>query len=217
MVMKQNMTIAGATANLIMPCVGQVSDLTVGGVSDSTRGQMPRHSRSTGGLPRNGLPRRESVRVSGREILAFYARFSAIPMANLEPMAVKVSAGLLMYRVRDGQLEVFLAHPGGPYSFRKDEDTWSIPKGEVEANEGLLEAAIREFTEEVGFSPRGELTPLGSIRQKSGKIVHACAFAGDWTASSRLVSSPFELEWPPGSGRVCEFPEVDRVGFFNFA
>jgi predicted NUDIX family NTP pyrophosphohydrolase len=130
-------------------------------------------------------------------------------------MAVKVSAGLLMYRVREGQIEVFLAHPGGPYSFRKDEDTWSIPKGEVELHESLQEAAIREFIEEVGFSPQGELIALGSIRQKSGKIVHAWAFAGDWDSSRRLVSSNFDLEWPPGSGKICHFPEVDRVGFYT--
>jgi predicted NUDIX family NTP pyrophosphohydrolase len=130
-------------------------------------------------------------------------------------MAAKISAGLLMYRVREGQLEVFLAHPGGPYAFHKDEDTWSIPKGEVEPGESLQDAAIREFQEEVGFCPRGELIALGSIRQKSGKIVHAWAFSGDWNRTSHLVSSTFDMEWPPGSGRTCHFPEVDRVGFFS--
>lgn len=130
-------------------------------------------------------------------------------------MAVKISAGLLMYRMREGQLEVFLAHPGGPFSHRHDDDCWSIPKGEVEPNESLHQAALREFQEEVGIGPQGEMFSLGSIRQKGGKIVHAWAFCGNWDESNRLVSSTFELVWPPGSGRKRCYPEVDRVGFFK--
>ena len=127
----------------------------------------------------------------------------------------KTSAGLLMYRVRNGQVEVFLAHPGGPFFTRKDDGYWSVPKGEIEPGEDLLAAAIREFKEETGVTPRGEFIELGAIKQKGGKIVHAWAFSGDWDGSQPLKSNTFELEWPPGSGSVRSFPEIDRVGFFS--
>ncbi len=120
-----------------------------------------------------------------------------------------------MYRFSDGRLEVFLAHPGGPFCRHRDRDCWSIPKGEVEASESLLEAAIREFEEEVGVAPKGPFLELGWIRQKSGKTVYAWAFAGEWPATQILRSNTFELEWPPASGRTIQFPEVDRVGFFS--
>jgi len=127
----------------------------------------------------------------------------------------KISAGLLMYRVRDNQVEVFLAHPGGPFFAQKDDGHWSIPKGETEAGEGLLGAAIREFQEETGLEPRGDFIELGTIEQKGGKIVHAWAFPGDWDGSRPPQSNTFELEWPPKSGKIQRFPEIDRVGFFS--
>ena len=127
----------------------------------------------------------------------------------------RISAGLLMYRLRASRLEVFLAHPGGPLFQRKDEGFWSIPKGEIEPGEPLLAAAKREFAEEVGLEPSGEFLELGVIRQQGGKLVHAWAFAGDWEESQPLQSNPFEMEWPPGSGQRCAFPEIDRVGFFS--
>jgi predicted NUDIX family NTP pyrophosphohydrolase len=126
-----------------------------------------------------------------------------------------ISAGLLMYRMRGGQLEVFLAHPGGPLFKNKDEGHWSIPKGEIEPDEELLGAAIREFEEETGLDPRGDFIELGAIQQKGGKIVHAWAFPGDWDETRPLQSNTFELEWPPRSGTLQRFPEVDRVGFFS--
>ncbi len=128
-----------------------------------------------------------------------------------------ISAGLLMYRVRNGRLEVFLAHPGGPFFKNKDRGYWSIPKGEIDSEEGALDAAIREFTEETGIIPAGDFIPLGSVVQKSGKIVHAWAFAGDWDERTPIVSNTFEMEWPPHSGKTQQFPEIDRAGFFPVA
>ena len=127
----------------------------------------------------------------------------------------KISAGLLMYRMREGQLEVFLAHPGGPLFKNKDEGHWSIPKGEIEPGEDLLAAAIREFEEETGLEPRGDFIELGAIQQKGGKIVHAWAFPGEWDEARLLQSNTFELEWPPRSGKIQRFPEIDRAGFFS--
>ncbi len=118
-----------------------------------------------------------------------------------------------MYRQRDGRLEFFLAHPGGPFSKHRDEGYWTIPKGEPGAGEDLLSVAQREFQEETGIQPRGPFLELGSIRQKGGKWVHAWAFAGDWNGS--ISSNTFALEWPPDSGTICQFPEVDRAGFFG--
>jgi predicted NUDIX family NTP pyrophosphohydrolase len=127
----------------------------------------------------------------------------------------RVSAGLLMYRLRDSGLEVFLAHPGGPIFRNKDYGHWTIPKGEIQEGEELLTTAKREFQEEVGIEPHGEFLPLGSIRQKGGKIVHGWGFRGDWTDGQIHVCNTFSMEWPPGSGRVQRFPEVDRVSFFR--
>ncbi len=127
----------------------------------------------------------------------------------------RISAGLLMYRLREGQLEVLLAHPGGPLFKNKDEGYWSIPKGEIEPDEDLLAAAIREFKEETGLDPQDDFIELGAITQKGGKRVHAWAFPGDWDESRPFLSNMFELEWPPGSGTLQRFPEIDRVGFFS--
>lgn len=125
------------------------------------------------------------------------------------------SAGLLMVRHRKNQLEVFLVHPGGPFFVRKDTGVWTIPKGEPEPGEALEQAALREFEEETGIIPGRALIPLGSIKQKGGKTVHAWAFTGDWSEESGLKCNTFELEWPPRSGRKQHFPEVDRAAFFS--
>lgn len=127
-----------------------------------------------------------------------------------------VSAGLLLYRERDGALEVLLVHPGGPFFARRDLGAWSIPKGLVEAGEDLLAAARRELAEEIGVDAPGEAIPLGSARQKSGKTVHAWAVAADFDPRA-LQSNTFELEWPRGSGRMRSFPEVDRAAWFDLA
>jgi predicted NUDIX family NTP pyrophosphohydrolase len=126
----------------------------------------------------------------------------------------KKSAGLLMYRRRRGVLEVFLVHPGGPFWQKNDAGAWSIPKGEYLPGEDPLEAAKREFQEEIGFKPSGEFIPLTPRKQPSGKIISAWAFEGDCDASA-IKSNTFLMEWPPRSGRQQEFPEVDRGGWFS--
>jgi predicted NUDIX family NTP pyrophosphohydrolase len=124
---------------------------------------------------------------------------------------MKKSAGLLMYRrTEGGSLEVLLAHPGGPFWRGKDEGAWTIPKGEYDENEGPQAAAIREFGEETGFAASPPFLPLGAIVQKSGKHITAWAFAGDCDPA-QLRSNTFEIEWPPRSGRMRSFPEIDRV------
>jgi predicted NUDIX family NTP pyrophosphohydrolase len=125
------------------------------------------------------------------------------------------SAGLLVYRRRDATLEVLLVHPGGPFWQKRDEGAWSIPKGEVAENEVDVDVARREFHEELGVAaPDGEFSPLGEVRQKGGKVVRAWAVGGDLDVS-RLRSNTFEIEWPPRSGKMREFPEVDRAGWFD--
>jgi predicted NUDIX family NTP pyrophosphohydrolase len=126
----------------------------------------------------------------------------------------RISAGLLLYRIRDGAVQVLLAHPGGPYYVNKDEGDWSIPKGEPEPDEDLLLTAQREFEEEAGLKPTGPFIPLKPIQQKGGKIVHAWAFEGDCDPAT-LRSNMFTMEWPPHSGRQQEFPEIDRAEFFD--
>lgn len=125
------------------------------------------------------------------------------------------SAGLLLYR-RQPELEVFLVHPGGPFWARKDAGAWSIPKGEFMEDEQPLAAAQREFTEETGFEIRGPFLPLGQIRQAGGKIVHAWGVEANVDPSA-IRSNTFELEWPPKSGKLREFPEIDRAGWFSLA
>jgi predicted NUDIX family NTP pyrophosphohydrolase len=134
-------------------------------------------------------------------------------------VAVRTSAGILLYRRRPGTLEVFLVHPGGPYFARKDAGAWSIPKGEVEPGEEPLDVALREFAEETGQSaetcaPGASPTPLGSVRQRGGKVVCAWALEGDWPDGAALRSNTFEIEWPPRSRRLQSFPEADRGAFF---
>jgi len=125
------------------------------------------------------------------------------------------SAGLVLYRIRDGKTEVLLVHPGGPFWKRRDEGAWSIPKGEMGPGESRLDVARREFQEELGVPPpEGEVLPLGSVRQAGGKVVHAWAAPGDLDVS-RVSSSTFAIEWPPRSGRTQEFPEVDKAAWFD--
>lgn len=129
----------------------------------------------------------------------------------------KVSAGLLMYRVREGRLEVFIGHPGGPLFARKDDGHWTIPKGQIDDGEEPLQAAIREFQEETGLTSAGPYQELGTIRQRSGKIVYGWAFRGDHDDTQPIKSNLFSLEWPPHSGKFRNFPEMDRAQFFSTA
>jgi predicted NUDIX family NTP pyrophosphohydrolase len=127
----------------------------------------------------------------------------------------KRSAGLLIYRRSAAGLEVMLVHPGGPLWSRKDAGAWSLPKGEYHAEEDPLETARREFLEETGFpAPDGRPLPLGEARLPSGKIVTAWAIEGNLNIDV-ITSNSFTMEWPPRSGKICEFPEVDRAGWFT--
>ncbi|MGA2419386.1 MAG: NUDIX domain-containing protein [Candidatus Acidiferrum sp.] len=136
--------------------------------------------------------------------------------AKSERKLNRVSAGLLMYRLRDGKLEVLLVHLGGPYWNRKDAGAWFVPKGGLEEGEAELAAARREFQEETGMEPREPFLELGSVHHKSGKRVIAWAFRGDGDPG-KLRSNLFKLEWPPKSGKFQEFPEIDRAEFFTLA
>ncbi|HEY2965276.1 MAG TPA: NUDIX domain-containing protein [Actinomycetota bacterium] len=140
-------------------------------------------------------------------------------MANVRKPKVdksgRTSAGILLWRTREGRLEVLLGHPGGPYFAGKDADHWTVLKGEVDPGEDLLVVARREFAEETGQElPDGPTIDLGEIRQKSGKRVLAWGVEGDLD-SETAVSNSFEMEWPPRSGRIREFPEIDRVAWFG--
>ena len=127
---------------------------------------------------------------------------------------MRESAGILLYRRKDGTLEVLLVHPGGPFWQKRDDGAWSIPKGETDDHELGPAVARREFHEELGApAPDGTLTPLGPVRQAGGKTVNAWAIAGDFDVS-QLRSNTFEIEWPPRSGKRREFPEVDRAAWF---
>ena len=125
----------------------------------------------------------------------------------------KTSAGLILFR-RKPNFQVLLGHPGGPYWQNKDEGAWSLPKGIVEENESLLEAAKREFEEEIGFLPEGDFIELGSIKQKGGKTVHAWGVECQIPDDFEFTPDFFEMEWPPNSGQTEEFPEIDRIEYF---
>jgi len=126
----------------------------------------------------------------------------------------KKSAGLAMYRVRDGAIEILLVHLGGPFWAKKDAGAWFLPKGEIGAGEDELAAAKREFEEETGIKPSEPLVALGSVKHKSGKTVTAWAFEGDCDPAT-IRSNTFTMEWPPRSGKQREFPEIDRADFFD--
>jgi predicted NUDIX family NTP pyrophosphohydrolase len=127
---------------------------------------------------------------------------------------LKESAGLVMYRYRNSIPEVFLVHPGGPYWVKKDEGSWSIPKGEYSHDEEPFQVAKREFKEETGYEAKGNFFPLTPLKQPSRKLILAWAFEGDCDAST-IKSNTFKIEWPPRSGREAEFPEVDRAEWFT--
>lgn len=126
----------------------------------------------------------------------------------------QTSAGVLMYRRTTGTWQVLLVHPGGPFWRRRDQGAWSIPKGLVEKDEEPAATALREMGEELGTRPAGTLTPLGRVRQRGGKEVIGFALQGDFDPAT-LHSNTFELEWPPRSGRMQAFPEVDRAEWFD--
>src|SRR5438093_6722143 len=126
----------------------------------------------------------------------------------------KTSAGLLMFRLRNGEPEVLLVHPGGPFWAKKDEEAWSIPKGEFPAGEEPLAAAQREFEEETGCRAQGPFIPLAPITQRSGKVVHAWAVEGACDPA-QLRSNMFSIEWPPKSGKQQQFPEIDRAAWLT--
>jgi len=127
-----------------------------------------------------------------------------------------LSAGILLYRRRGGALEVLLVHPGGPFWRNKDAGAWMVPKGGVEADEDPLDAALREFEEELGTRPEGTPRPLCRVRQKGGKWVEAFALEGDLDAAA-IVSNSFTMEYPPRSGQLQSFPEVDAAAWFTLA
>jgi predicted NUDIX family NTP pyrophosphohydrolase len=134
-----------------------------------------------------------------------------------ETHAVTTSAGLVLFRIRDGTLQMLLGHMGGPYWRRKDDGAWSIPKGELSEGEDPLAGALREYAEEVGHAPPdGTVIELGDVRQRAGKRLVAFALEGDFDPA-QLDPGKFELEWPPHSGRRQAFPEIDRVAWFDLA
>jgi predicted NUDIX family NTP pyrophosphohydrolase len=126
----------------------------------------------------------------------------------------KQSAGLLVYRKRGKTVEVLLVHPGGPFWKNKDAGAWSIPKGEFAEGEDPLDVAQREFQEEIGRTIRGVMVPLEAVKQRGGKTVYAWAVEADLDLS-HITSNTFTIEWPPGSGKQQEFPEVDRAEWFD--
>ena len=126
----------------------------------------------------------------------------------------QTSAGLLLFRRTSGTLELFLAHPGGPFWQGREAGAWTIPKGLAEPEEDLLAAACREFEEETGVKPLGPFIPLGSVRQKAGKVIHAWGWEGEADPST-VTSNSMKTEWPRGSGRWLTFPEVDRCAWFR--
>lgn len=136
-------------------------------------------------------------------------------------MSARVSAGILLYRTRDGRTEILLAHPGGPLFARRDDGAWTIPKGAPNGETDLLLVALREFGEETGHEvpsiaadPARDPIPLGTVVQRSGKTVHAWAIEGDLDPAA-ASSNDFEMEWPPRSGQVRRWPEIDRVAWFE--
>ena len=131
-------------------------------------------------------------------------------------MSKKQSAGIILYRFETGKLQIFLVHPGGPFWQNKDNGSWSITKGEFLDDENPLNAAKREFEEETGFSCSGDFLELSPVKQKSGKMVYAWALEKD-IDTSKIKSNEFEMEWPPKSGKLQSFPEIDKAQWFAVA
>jgi predicted NUDIX family NTP pyrophosphohydrolase len=129
-------------------------------------------------------------------------------------MAKKQSAGIILYRFREEELEIFLVHPGGPFWQNKDEGSWSIPKGEFQDHEDPLDAARREFEEETGSKLSGDFIELNSIKQKGRKIVYAWALQGNIDADN-IISNTFSIQWPPKSNKLVTYPEIDRAAWFT--
>jgi len=129
---------------------------------------------------------------------------------------MKKSAGILLFRKLEKEIEFFLVHPGGPFFTKKDLGWWTVPKGEILPDEDPLQAAIREFEEETGYQPSGDFIPLQPVLQKGGKQVQCWAVKGDLDPSG-ITSNTFELEWPPRSGKKQSFPEIDKGGWFSFS
>lgn len=130
-------------------------------------------------------------------------------------MSSKISAGLLMYFLKNDELKIFLVHPGGPFFAKKDDGFWGIPKGLIDEGENLLDAAKREFEEETGLKPEGEFIELGKVEQKGGKTVYAWAFGCKSDEPFEIKCNTFPLEWPPKSGKYITIPEVDKGEFFS--
>ena len=131
-------------------------------------------------------------------------------------MATTTAAGLLMCRKEKNELEFFLVHPGGPFYVKKNEGVWSIPKGLPENGEEIFQTAQREFFEETGIKPSPPFQALGSVKLKSGKIIHAWSFIGDWHPVQGIVSNIFKIEWPPSSKKFIDIPEVDKAEWMTF-
>jgi predicted NUDIX family NTP pyrophosphohydrolase len=166
----------------------------------------PNHKHTTGGVDNDAIDSQKRCTTSSHDI----------SMLVEGPMVIsKASAGVLLFRRRVG-LEVLLAHPGGPYWQKKDDGAWTVPKGELQDGEDPYEAAVREFSEEIGFRPQGQPLSLGSLRQAGGKHVFVWAVEDDWDPSL-LVSNTFVMEWPPRSGKRAQFPEIDRAGWFDLS
>jgi predicted NUDIX family NTP pyrophosphohydrolase len=130
-------------------------------------------------------------------------------------LLMKQSAGILLFRKLKNETEFFLVHPGGPFFIKKNEGWWTIPKGEILEDEDPLTAAVREFEEETGYRPSGNFIPLKSVQQKGGKVVLCWAVEGNLDTAS-IQSNTFDLEWPPRSGKMKSFPEIDKGGWFTF-
>lgn len=128
----------------------------------------------------------------------------------------KITAGLLMCRKEKKELYFFLVHPGGPFYSKKNEGVWSIPKGLPENDEDLLETAQREFYEETGIKPHPPFHPLGNEKLKSGKVIHAWCFEGEWDPAQGIVSNTFQIEWPPSSKKIMDISEVDRAEWMTY-
>jgi predicted NUDIX family NTP pyrophosphohydrolase len=154
----------------------------------------------------------DSVWTNG--LRAFIGRYEMTPRGTRQAPAKKRSAGILMYRREGEGILLLLVHPGGPFWAKKDFGSWSIPKGEYAEGEDALAAAKREFAEETGFKPEGEFQPLGELIQSGGKRVIAWAVCGNFDPQT-LTSNRFEIEWPPRSGQIRSFPEVDRAAWFT--